>query len=142
MGVLPLMEQPTSGLNKAEATELPNGVQVINACPHPWIFVDGDTEITIPPSGTSLRANIGSAPTEAPTDAPEGLNFVRLTYEPTEEGQAFVESVPQGVLILGSAMTQGAYGFPVVVPVPTPETESFRPADKRMRIDTFTVVGA
>jgi hypothetical protein len=129
-----------------QTTELPNGVLVINTSPHPFVF---DGEITVPPSGTKLNATFDEV--EAPFDAnrfesvghlPLGVNFVTLKKNPTEEGLAFLASVPKSVLVIGSIIAAEAYGFPVVAPVPTPETagRETAPADKRMRIDTFTVV--
>ena len=94
----------------------------------------------VPPCGTTLNAIFDERPV---TDAPsfDSVEFIRTEKVSTPEGRDFISAVPDGVLILGSAIAMEAYGFPVVMAVPTPETagRGTPPAEKRMRIDRFTL---
>ena len=128
---------------------LSNGVEVLSTTWHPVIFED---ETTVQPSGFILNANFESEPcssnhipsNEFTAQFNEGnIRFVSPVKKPTEEGLAFVASVPDGVLILGSAIAAEAYGFPVVAAVPTPDSIG-RGADKdkkRVQIGVFNVYG-
>ena len=116
--------------------ELSNGVTVLNTSPHPFVFEDGTT---VPPCGTMLNAVFEETKCAADEDW-SGVEFVSTQKNPTEEGLAFLATVPDGVLVLGSAIAAEAYGFPVVMAKPTPETagRGTPPAEKRMCIGTFT----
>jgi len=116
---------------------LTNGVRVLNTSLHPFAFADGTM---VPPCGTTLNAIFE----ECPATHILGLDpvvFVRTEKVSTPEGRDFISAVPDGVLILGSAIAAEAYGYPVVMAVPTAETSGrgTPPADKRMRIDRFTL---
>jgi len=116
---------------------LTNGVRVLNTSPHPFAFADGSV---VPPCGTTLNAIFDVRPV---TDIPglDSVEFVRTEKVSTPEGRDFISAVPDGVLILGSAIAAEAYGYPVVMAVPTAETSGRGTphADKRMRIDCFTL---
>ena len=109
---------------------------MVNSSPHPFVFDDGTT---VPPCGTTLNAQFVER--EVGTDG--AVTFVVTDKVPTEEGTAFLDAVPDGVLVLGSLIAAEAYGFPVVQPVPTPETagRGTAPADRRVRSDRFTRFG-
>ena len=117
-------------------TVLSNGVKVVNSSPHPFVFDDGTV---VPPCGATLNARFIER--ETGTDGP--VTFVVTDKVPTEEGTAFLDAVPDGVLVLGSLIAAEAFGFPVVQPVPTPETagRGTAPADRRVRSDRFTRFG-
>ena len=126
---------------------LTNGVRVLNATPHPFVFTDGTL---VPPCGTLLNAIFDERPAtdmpEIPTDVETQLGFgtvqfVRTEKVTTPEGYDFISAFPVGkVLFLGSAIAMEAYGFPVVMAIPTPETSGRGTphAEKRMQIDCFT----
>ena len=98
---------------------LENGIKVINSSPHPFVFDDGTT---VPSCGISLNCDF--VENEAtPKDIFSDLTFVTVTKMPRAEGIAFLDVVPIGVLVLGSAHAAEAYGFPVVMPVPTPDSK-------------------
>ena len=117
-------------------TVLSNGVKVVNSSPHPFVFDDGTV---VPPCGATLNARF----IERETGTDGTVTFVVTDKVPTEEGTAFLDAVPDGVLVLGSLIAAEAYGFPVVQPVPTPETagRGTAPADRRVRSDRFTRFG-
>ena len=117
-------------------TVLSNGVKVVNSSPHPFVFDDGTV---VPPCGATLNARF----IERETGTDGTVTFVVTDKVPTEEGTAFLDAVPDGVLVLGSLIAAEAFGFPVVQPVPTPETagRGTAPADRRVRSDRFTRFG-
>lgn len=117
-------------------TVLANGVKVVNSSPHPFVFDDGTV---VPPCGATLNARF----IERETGTDGAVTFVVTDKVPTEEGTAFLDAVPDGVLVLGSLIAAEAFGFPVVQPVPTPETagRGTAPADRRVRSDRFTRFG-
>ena len=125
-------------------TVLSNGVKVVNSSPHPFVFDDGTV---VPPCGATLNAQFIERETASlPLTSHTGerrVTFVVTDKTPTEEGTAFLDAVPDGVLVLGSLIAAEAYGFPVVQPVPTPETagRGTAPADRRVRSDRFTRFG-
>ena len=123
---------------------LSNGVEVLSTTWHPVIFED---ETTVQSSGFILNAKFESEPCSFNLNLTStytnlgNISFVSPVKKPTEEGLAFVASVPDGVLILGSAIAAEAYGFPVVSAVPTPDSIG-RGADKdkkRVQIGIFNV---
>ena len=118
-------------------TVLSNGVKVVNSSPHPFVFDDGTT---VPPCGMTLNALFIEREAPFRDGTLNEVTFVVTDKVPTEEGVAFLDAVPFGVLVLGSLIAAEAYGFPVVQPVPTPETagRGVPPADKRCRADRFT----
>ena len=74
---------------------------------------------------------------------PRGAPFQRTGWESLEEGLVFLARLPEGVLVLASAIAAQAYGYPVVSTVPTPETSGRGVAfeDKRVRSDRFNLFG-
>ena len=132
--------------NKSEMTqaiddgtvELSNGVLVVNTSPHPFVFDDGTV---VPPCGISLNAQfVETEVTFMEWDNIE-ITFVVTQKLPTEQGLEFVSAVPAQVIILGSMIAAEAYGFPVVQPIPTPETagRGTPPADKRIQSSRFGI---
>lgn len=114
---------------------LQNGVRVLNSSPHPFVFDDGTT---VPSCGISLNCDF--VETEAtPKDIFSTLTLVSVTKMPRAEGIAFLDVVPIDVLVLGSAHAAEAYGFPVVMPVPTPDSKRGSFADRKVCSDRFTV---
>ena len=115
---------------------LSNGVLVVNTSPHPFVFADGTT---VASCGVTLNARF--VETEAPfrDGTLNEVTFVVTEKVPTEQGLKFLSVVPDGVLVLGSMIAAEAYGFPVVQPVPTPETagRGVPPADKRVQVSRF-----
>jgi hypothetical protein len=116
---------------------LSNGVRCLNSSPHPFVFED---DTTVPFCGTTLNATFEESEAPFGDGTMSEVTFVVTEKQPTEEGIAFLDTVPDGVLVLGSAIAAEAYGFPVVMAKPTPETagRDTAPADKRMCIGTFT----
>ena len=114
---------------------LKNGVKAINSSPHSFVF---DDETTVPSCGISLNCDF--VENEAtPKDIFSILTFVTVTKMPRAEGIAFLDVVPTDVIVLGSAHAAEAYGFPVVMPVPTPDSKRGSFADRRVCSDRFTV---
>ena len=113
---------------------LSNGVRVVNTSPHPFVFDDGTV---VPPCGISLNAKFVEDHYATSTD---GVEFVRTLKCPTEDGAEFVSAATaMGVLLLGSAIAVEAYGYPVVGPIPTPETagRGTPPADRLVQSGRF-----
>ena len=113
---------------------LSNGLRVVNTSPHPFVFDDGTV---VPSCGISLNAQFVEDHYATSTD---GVEFVRTLKCPTEEGGEFVSAATaMGVLLLGSAIAVEAYGYPVVGPIPTPETagRGTPPADRRVQSGRF-----
>ena len=116
---------------------LGNGVLVVNTSPHAFVFDDGTT---VPPCGISLNAQFIEHPVDNRRPGGRVVVLVRTEKVPTEQGLEFLRAVPDGVLVLGSLIAAEAYGFPVVQPVPTPETagRGTPPAEKRVQSARFT----
>lgn len=113
---------------------LSNGVKVLSTTWHSFIFED---ETEVEPSGVMLNADFGGNPLDLEVEV--DVDFVTPTKLPREDGLAFLATVPEGVLVVGSAVAAEAYGYPVVSTVPTPDSIG-RGADKdqkRVRIDQF-----
>lgn len=117
---------------------LGNGVQVVNVTPHPINFMepDGETVTTVPASGFVLNAR----PTEVEAESSiHGVKFVRTEFQETPEGIEFLNSVPDGVLVVGSMLAAQAYPGRVAVLTPFPGFERVAPPEKRMNTDKFTI---
>lgn len=119
---------------------LSNGTRVINTSPHPFVF-DDETVVKPAPLETGGRKGLNASPIDK--EHPRGAPFQMTGWEPLEEGLAFLASLPEGVLVITSAIAAQAYGFPVVSTVPTPETSGRGVAfeDKRVRSDRFNLFG-
>ena len=128
--------ETTSAVHDGIVT-LSSGLRVVNSSPHPFVFDDGTT---VPPCGMTLNARFVESEAPFRDGTMSDVTFVVTDKIPTEEGIAFLSAVPDGVLVLGSLIAAEAYGFPVVQPVPTPETagRGVPPADRRCRSDRFT----
>ena len=120
---------------------LSNGTQVINTSPHPFIFDDETVVKPLPDLMTGGRKGLNASAVDE--EHPRGAPFQRTGWESLEEGLAFLASLPEGVLVITSAIAAQAYGFPVVSTVPTPETSGRGVAfeDKRVRSDRFNLFG-
>jgi len=113
---------------------LKNGVRVINSSPHPFVFDDGTT---VPSCGISLNCDFVETETN-PKDIFSNITLVLVDKTPRAEGIAFLNVVPIDVLVLGSAHAAEAYGFPVVMPVPTPDSKRGSFADRKVCSARFT----
>lgn len=131
-----IISETTSAVHDGIVT-LSSGLRVVNSSPHPFVFDDGTT---VPPCGMTLNARFVESEAPFRDGTMSDVTFVVTDKVPTEEGIAFLSAVPDGVLVLGSLIAAEAYGFPVVQPVPTPETagRGVPPADRRCRSDRFT----
>ena len=120
---------------------LSNGTQVINTSPHPFIFDDETVVKPIPDLMTGGRKGLNASAVDE--EHPRGAPFQRTGWESLEEGLTFLARLPEGVLVLASAIAAQAYGYPVVSTVPTPETSGRGVAfeDKRVRSDRFNLFG-
>lgn len=120
---------------------LSNGTQVINTSPHPFIFDDETVVKPLPDLMTGGRKGLNASAVDE--EHPRGAPFQRTGWKPLEEGLTFLARLPEGVLVLASAIAAQAYGYPVVSTVPTPETSGRGVAfeDKRVRSDRFNLFG-
>jgi hypothetical protein len=134
-----MIEDTSSQLSQAVddgIVALSNGVLVLNTSPHPFVFDEGTT---VPPCGITLNARFVESEAPFRDGTLDEVTFVVTEKVPTEQGLEFLSAVPDGVLVLGSMIAVEAYGFPVVQPVPTPETagRGTPPADKRVQSARF-----
>lgn len=69
------------------------------------------------------------------------IEFVTPAFEPTPEGCRTIEAAwdAGADLIVGSIIAAQAYPGEVVAMVPAPGFERMPPAEKRMRVDKFTI---
>jgi hypothetical protein len=116
--------------------ELPNGVVIHNATPHPITFQhphDADATIIVPPHGI-----INASVIECVVTVNRGVTYVGIDFKKTEDGIAMLQSIPDGVVVVGSIIAAQAYGGEVVAMTPAPGFERVPPAEKRMNPDKFT----
>jgi hypothetical protein len=122
------------------------GVLIFNGTPHAITFdtPDGCVEVE---SDEVINATVcerdanGIAPLgqQAAAERPE---FVTPTFVGNDEGWVIINRVNMAhptALIIGSIIAAQAYPRHVVAMVPAPGFERVPPAEKRMRIDKFTV---
>jgi len=116
------------------------GVTVINATPHEVTFLAGETEIVVPPSGATLKADASDEVVGRVGDA----EIVRVAFRRSAEGDAELASIRAqhpDALIVGSIISAQAFGYPVVALVAAPGHERLPPNQRRYRADRFTVFG-
>jgi hypothetical protein len=108
-----------------------------NATPHP-VTLQGKNEeiISIPPHGV---INARAVERQSTTVHPAGVALVETDFIGTPEGDAILESIPAGVVIIGSIIAAQAYPGRVLGMVPVPGFERVPPAEKRMQAAKFTV---
>lgn len=125
-------------MSKLTTFKLTNGVEVINTTPHPITFLNPVTGVVteVPTSGYILNASIESVEAEGPVP---GIEYVKTQFVGNEEGYRFLNSIPEGIVVIGSLIAAQAYPGKVVAMVACDGFERVPPADKRMREDKFTI---
>jgi len=116
------------------------GVTVVNATPHEVTFLVEGTEIVVPPSGATLKADASDEVVGRVGDA----EIVRVAFRRSAEGDAELAAIRAqhpDALIIGSMISAQAFGYPVVALVAAPGHERLPPTARRYRADRFTVVG-
>ena len=116
------------------------GVTVVNATPHEVTFLVGETEVVVPPSGATLKADASDEIVGRVGDA----EIVRVAFRRSAEGDAELAAIRAqrpDALIIGSMISAQAYGFPVVALVAAPGHERLPPNQRRYRADRFTAFG-
>ena len=113
-------------------------VSLVNATPHSLTFSVGEDVVSIPPV-EGLAKVISATPAEKVYmgNIP-GCQIVSTTFLPSQEGVAYLQSVPSHTLIVGSIIAAQAFRYPVVALVTVPGFERVPPEQKRMRADKFT----
>jgi hypothetical protein len=131
---------------------LPNGITVFNATPHAVRFwredwsepVEVETDVLINAKPVEYQVafpgdNLNEAVDNNPFDDDYKIAFVRTEFVGDDTGKSVIDSVPQGVLIVGSIIAAQAYPGQVVAMTPAPGYERVAPAEKKMNPDKFTV---
>lgn len=123
--------------DKSHIFSLPS-VNIINATPHPLNFeVNG--EIVVIPVVDGLAKVITAVPVEVAVPSSLNVELVKVQFNPSDLGLAYLLSVPGGVCVVGSLIAAQAFGSPIVALVPAPGFERVPPDQRRMRHDKFTV---
>lgn len=116
--------------------QLPNGVWVWNATPHPLLFVHEGMPVEVP---THEVINVLPYTTEAKREANYTLNTVEFLA--TKEGRATLDKfkkVAPDALVVGSIIASQAFPGEIVAPVPA-VSDRFGKGRKINRCDRFTV---
>jgi len=137
--------------------ELPNGLRVFNATPHPITFwKEGwETTVIVEPDEcidafveeeiVEIKDIPPALPsTAAPIDIERGtlrIYFVKTRFVRTPKGEAIIRLAKQqgADVIVGSIIAAQAYPGEVVAMTPAPGFERKPPAEKRMNPDKFTI---
>ena len=137
--------------------ELPNGLIVFNATPHPLRFwhPSWPEPVEVPPDEVINARRVEKVvqrfaiPPALPSTwsyydreaGTEVVEFVTTTFVGDTEGEAIIErAFAQGAhVVVGSIIAAQAYPGRVVAPVPAPGYERAEPAKKRARPDKFVV---
>lgn len=119
---------------------LVDGKQIVNATPHPITFETmNGWLVTVEPSGKKMPAKAE----EHIVYTEDGVEYVTTVFEPTEQGNAEIEEIKawsdNKIIIVGSLVSAQAYKGKVVAMVPVKGYERVAPAEKRMRVDKFTI---
>lgn len=123
--------------NKEMVTILENGTKVIVLTKHGINFLEESGNLTVAkPAGFVLDATIEE--TEVPSEIP-GVTFVETKKCPTQDGLEFINTVPEGIVIVGSLIAAQAYDRVVAVTSAPGYERMPNPADKRMSTTKFTV---
>ena len=132
-------------MKRNPGTELPNGVRVVNATPHPITFWrEGWTSPVVVQSDCVIDA----IPTEQIVDGGEWdarnfeakVQFVHTRFISTDKGRALAQAAKAaGCVVVGSIVAAQAYPGLVCGMTPAPGYERVAPAEKRVSPDKFTV---
>lgn len=118
-----------------------DGQTIVNTTPHALTFqTAAGALISVPTCGALLNAEL--VETSHGKDA-TGAEIVSITEEPTTAGMDLVEKIFAAfgphARIIGSVLAVNAYPELVWGMVAVPGFERVPPAEKRMRLDRFTV---
>lgn len=135
-----------------------NGVRVLNCTKHALNFQNGIQVIVVPPSGLVIDANISEQVNQNLTalysggddifgNEIHGLEIITPTYYGSPEviekidnlRKQFTEAGLSPVLFVGSQIAAQAYPGIIAALVPVAGFERVEWANKRMRIDKFTM---
>jgi len=111
----------------------------INTTPHPITFQDSQGGVVTVPSCGHL---VNARPIEEPAGGRDGVQFVRTRFEADEASVRILNEIERqypGAFIIGSIIAAQAFPGRVLAMVPVPGFERVPPAEKRMRVDKFTV---
>jgi hypothetical protein len=122
-------------------TELPNGISVFNATPHPLNFYDVKTkEVTVAESDIILNTR----PIETLQERWKGVEFVSVEYRPEDNGLdllRFIHREHPESLIVGSVLAAMAYPGEVVASIPLKGGDRLKSntSSRRVCSDRFTI---
>lgn len=124
--------------NESMAYTLPSGVVVVNVTGHEINMLEPDgSEVIVPESGFVLNAKFIEG--EGDFNSYPGMEVVPSGTIPTEEGLAFLESVPSGILPLGSKIAAETYVGKVAMLTPAPGYERAPFGQKKMNSRKCTI---
>ena len=113
------------------------GVNLINTTPHAINLLSETTgrEYKVEPCGFILNAGISErTESQSPT-----VTFVKTEFVTNSEGDEFVISMGDDVIIIASMIAMKAYGGQVVSMTPAKGFERVPPAEKRMNLHKYCV---
>lgn len=118
------------------------GVELVNATPHPIMFIDEEgKEFVVPPSGYKLNAR-GE---EREAQKVGEIEIVETAFRPSEDGLEELKEIEEKqdseYLIIVSAISLQAYksfSQRVVMMTPAPGYERVPPSEKRMNPKKFS----
>lgn len=113
------------------------GVRVINTTPHPVRLKSEKTgeEHIVENSGILINASA----TETVVNKSGEVEYVKTQFKGNEEGEALLNTIPSGVIVIGSIIAAQAYPGRVVAMTPAKGFERVPPAEKRMNLFKYTI---
>ena len=115
------------------------GRSYLKTTPHELSFLDSKGElVVIPASGILINAK----PVEKLVMTENEVQYVTTVFQSNDEGSEILNQISAespGTIIIGSILAAQAYPGKVVGMIPVPGFERVPPAEKRMRLDKFTI---
>ena len=125
-----------------KAVEMTNGITIVNTTPHPIVFEDTTGVLVTVQNDPELLVN--ARVQEAVVSSEDGVDFVKSTFIPSEEGakildgiEAFARESGKRVVVIGSIIAAQAFPGRVFGMTPCPGYERVAPSEKRMSVTKF-----
>ena len=118
--------------------QLPNGLTVFNATPHPISFWEPGWEEAVIVESDGV---VNATPVEKVVGQVGPAKLVTTTFEPNRDGWGIIERAfgAGADVVVGSVIAAQAYPGKVVAMVPAPGFERVPPDQKRMSPDRFII---
>ena len=125
-----------------KAVEMWNGVFIVNTTPHPIVFENTTGVLVTVENDPALLIN--ARVEETLVSSENGVDFVKSTFIPSEEGSLILDEIEEfaresgkRVVVIGSIITAQAFPGRVFGMTPVPGYERVAPSEKRMSVTKF-----